>query len=81
MAEVNIKSEIISVRLDQLAKGKLEYICGLEYRPVALQIRKIIEDFIRKYEIEHLFDNDGDRIYEHKSYPITFSDLEEELPF
>ena len=44
------KTEIISVRLDPLTKEKLAYICDLEYRPMALQIRKIIEDFIRVYE-------------------------------
>jgi hypothetical protein len=44
------KTEIISVRLDPSTKEKLSYICDLEYRPMALQIRKVIEDFIRFYE-------------------------------
>ncbi|ALV96485.1 hypothetical protein RC29_02630 [Campylobacter jejuni] len=46
----NNKSEIISVRLDTLTKEKLTFICELEYRPMALQIRKIIEDYIKNYE-------------------------------
>lgn len=46
------KTEIISIRLDPLTKEKLAYICDLEYRPVALQIRKIIEDFVREYEMQ-----------------------------
>ncbi|EAI5466745.1 hypothetical protein BXA06_04010 [Campylobacter lari] len=46
------KSEIISVRLDTNTKDKLAYICELEYRPMALQIRKIIEDYINDYEKE-----------------------------
>jgi predicted DNA-binding protein len=82
MAEETNKSEILSVRLDPLTKAKLEYICNLEYRPVALQIRKIIEDFIRKYEVEYLFDEDGDRQHEHRLYPLSFADLlTDELPF
>ncbi|HEB7606167.1 TPA: hypothetical protein RZI58_000013 [Campylobacter coli] len=44
------KSEIISIRLDTVTKNKLAYICELEYRPMALQIRKIIEDYIKNYE-------------------------------
>ncbi len=52
------KTEIISVRLDPLTKEKLAYICDLEYRPVALQIRKIIEDFIRCYEKENGLEHD-----------------------
>lgn len=46
------KSEIISIRLDTVTKNKLAYICELEYRPMALQIRKIIEDYINTYESE-----------------------------
>nr|DAX80052.1 MAG TPA: bifunctional protein PutA [Caudoviricetes sp.] len=52
------KTEIISIRLDPLTKEKLAYICDLEYRPVALQIRKIIEDFIRRYEKENELEHD-----------------------
>ena len=52
------KTEIISVRLDPMTKDKLAYICDLEYRPVALQIRKIIEDFIRRYEKENGLEHD-----------------------
>ncbi|EDP8136732.1 hypothetical protein GTI52_01350 [Campylobacter jejuni] len=47
------KSEIISIRLDTVTKNKLAYICELEYRPMALQIRKIIEDYINTYESEN----------------------------
>lgn len=47
------KTEILSIRLDPKTKDKLAYICDLEYRPVALQIRKIIEDFIKDYENSH----------------------------
>lgn len=56
----NNKSEIISVRLDTLTKEKLAYICELEYRPMALQIRKIIEDYIKNYEQKfNLLHNDN----------------------
>ncbi|WP_169975899.1 hypothetical protein [Campylobacter sp. RM16191] len=47
------KTEIISIRLDPFTKEKLAYICDLEYRPMALQIRKLVEDFIRAYEAQH----------------------------
>ncbi|RQD66684.1 hypothetical protein DZC71_06950 [Campylobacter hepaticus] len=46
----NNKSEIISIRLDALTKEKLAYICELEYRHMSLQIRKIIQDYIKNYE-------------------------------
>ena len=54
------KSEIISIRLDTLTKNKLAYICELEYRPMALQIRKIIEDYINTYESENSLWQKGD---------------------
>lgn len=61
------KTEIISIRLDPLTKDKLTYICDLEYRPMALQIRKIIEDFIRNYEKQEGLENDisypGNRMF------------------
>lgn len=44
------KSEIITIRLDPETKACLSYICDLEYRPMALQIRKIIEDYVFQYE-------------------------------
>lgn len=44
------KTEIISVRLDPETRDCLAYISNLEYRPMALQIRKIIEDYIKDYE-------------------------------
>ncbi|EAK0794049.1 hypothetical protein L8X52_06920 [Campylobacter lari] len=56
----NNKSEIISVRLDTVTKNKLAYICELEYRPMALQIRKIIEDYINTYEGENSLWQKGD---------------------
>ncbi|ELR6634658.1 hypothetical protein Y784_03110 [Campylobacter coli CVM 41953] len=54
------KSEIISIRLDTATKNKLAYICELEYRPMALQIRKIIEDYINTYESENSLWQKGD---------------------
>ncbi|WP_087710817.1 hypothetical protein [Campylobacter jejuni] len=54
------KSEIISIRLDTVTKNKLAYICELEYRPMALQIRKIIEDYINTYESENSLWQKGD---------------------
>ncbi|ECO9630894.1 hypothetical protein FX583_02325 [Campylobacter jejuni] len=54
------KSEIISIRLDTVTKNKLAYICELEYRPMALQIRKIIEDYISTYESENSLWQKGD---------------------
>ncbi|EDP5682035.1 hypothetical protein FV096_05855 [Campylobacter jejuni] len=54
------KSEIISIRLDTVTKNKLAYICELEYRPMALQIRKIIEDYINSYESENSLWQKGD---------------------
>ncbi len=53
MDKKTTKSEIITIRLDPLTKQKLEYIANLEYRPMALQIRKIIEEFIYDYEEKH----------------------------
>ena len=50
MAKDKNKTEIISIRLDPLTRDKLAFISDLEYRPMALQIRKVIEDFIVKYE-------------------------------
>lgn len=70
------KTEIISVRLDPLTKEKLAYICDLEYRPMALQIRKIIEDFIKEYEIKNglmpdpRFNSLGDENY--PGFPVPF---------
>ncbi|EAL8636189.1 hypothetical protein KSM95_000321 [Campylobacter coli] len=54
------KSEIISIRIDTVTKNKLAYICELEYRPMALQIRKIIEDYINAYESENSLWQKGD---------------------
>ncbi|EDJ6279237.1 hypothetical protein [Campylobacter jejuni] len=54
------KSEIISIRLDTVTKNKLAYICELEYRPMALHIRKIIEDYINTYESENSLWQKGD---------------------
>lgn len=54
------KSEIISIRLDTVTKNKLAYICELECRPMALQIRKIIEDYINTYESENSLWQKGD---------------------
>ena len=53
MAKEQNKTEIISIRLDAETRDKLAFISELEYRPMALQIRKIIEDFVREYEVEH----------------------------
>lgn len=70
------KTEIISVRLDPITKEKLAYICDLEYRPMALQIRKIIEDFIKEYETKNGLMPDprlgslGDENY--PGFPIPF---------
>ena len=61
------KSEVITIRLDPYTKAKLEYISNKEYRPLSLQIRKIIEDFIREYEKTHNLNDDPE-------YPV-------EIPF
>ncbi|HEG8150982.1 TPA: hypothetical protein SFZ67_001928, partial [Campylobacter jejuni] len=45
---------------DTVTKNKLAYICELEYRPMALQIRKIIEDYINAYESENSLWQKGD---------------------
>ena len=52
MAKDKNKTEIISIRLDPLTRDKLAFISDLEYRPMALQIRKVIEDFVAKYEVD-----------------------------
>lgn len=46
------QTEIISIRLDEDTKQKLAKIAEIEYRPLALHIRKILEEYIKDYEIK-----------------------------
>lgn len=40
------KTEIITIRVDKETKRKLELIAQKEYRPLSMQIRKIIQDYL-----------------------------------
>lgn len=76
------KSETLTIRLDPLTRDRLEYISNLEYRPMASQIRKIVEDFVKRYAIEHKLisiDNNGKIQVIDYNYPMP--DDHNEIPF
>ena len=42
------KTVVLTVRISPELKEKLQKIADSEYRPLALQVRKILEEYIKK---------------------------------
>ena len=82
MAKDKNKTEIISIRLDPLTRDKLAFISDLEYRPMALQIRKVIEDFVAKYEVDkNLIDGNFDGMWQEGNQDYKDLIIEHTIPF
>ncbi len=75
------KVETLTIRLDTLTRERLSYISDKEYRPMASQIRKVVEDFVNSYAIEHYlipqYDTDGNLRSGDINYPMP----KQECPF
>ena len=47
------QTEVTTMRFSKTTRKKLTYIANLESRSDAALIRKVMEDYIRKYEKDH----------------------------